>query len=95
MNSILGQNSTEDYLEDGRKILEDATGFLFNVRRINLFVILFIIVLGLAGNAVTIFVFAQKKYLVNSSHVYFLSLAINDSLFLIVHFFEVFFYKSF
>ena len=83
------ENLTEDYIEDGRKLLEDTTGFLFTVRKINLQISLAIILLGLVGNCATIFIFTQKKYLVNSSHVYFLCLAINDTLFLIVHFFEV------
>jgi hypothetical protein len=83
------ENLTQDYIEDSRKILEDTTGFLFRVRKINLFASFVVILLGLLGNCVTIFVLAQKKYRVNSSHVYFLCLSINDALFLIVHFFEV------
>jgi hypothetical protein len=42
----------------------------------------------LIGNFITVFIYGQKKYRKNSSNVLLLCLAINDSLFLVVHFFE-------
>lgn len=62
---------------------------LLNVtRKINLFMTLFLIVFGMVGHALTIFVFAQKRFRRNSSNVYLLCLAIVDSMYLIVHFFK-------
>ena len=50
---------------------------------------------GLIGNSIVIFVFGQKTYRTNPSHVYFLCSAIVDSLFLIVHFFEVYIFLKY
>ena len=59
-----------------------------NSRKISLYFTVGFIVLGLIGNSLTIFVFAQKRFRQNSSNVYIFSLAINDFLYLIVHFFK-------
>lgn len=56
--------------------------------KINIFSSIVIIIVGLIGNSLTIFVFSQKRFRTNSSHVYLLCLAVNDSLFLVIHFFE-------
>ena len=71
----------EDNYLTSLKILE-------NSRKINIFSTVVLIIFGLMGHSLTIFVFAQKRFRRNSSNVYFLCLAINDSLYLIIHFFK-------
>lgn len=56
--------------------------------KVNIFSIVIITLIGLIGNFLTIMVFSQKKFRINSSSVYLLCLAINDSLFLIIHLVE-------
>jgi hypothetical protein len=73
-NNILMENDSEKLLD------------LF--RKINIYLNLFVIILGLIGNSLTTYIYANKKRCINSSHVYLLYSAINDSLFLIVHLFE-------
>ena len=43
---------------------------------------------GLIGNCLTVIIYGQKKNRKNSSNIYLLCLAINDTLFLFVHFYE-------
>jgi ATP-dependent Clp protease ATP-binding subunit ClpA len=62
--------------------------FIEIAKRINIISSFFIILSGLIGNFIIIFVFSQKRFRSNSSNVYLFILAINDSLILIVHFFE-------
>lgn len=57
-------------------------------RKVNIIAVVLVIIIGLAGHFLTVFVFGQKRFRTNSSNVYLLCLAINDSLFLVVHFFE-------
>lgn len=57
-------------------------------RKIYLLITLMLIVLGLIGHTITIFVFSQKRFRNNSSNVYLLCLAINDGIYLISHMFE-------
>lgn len=57
-------------------------------RKLNIFSTLFVVALGLVGHSLIIFVFGQKRFRTNSSNVFLLCLAINDSLFLIIHLFE-------
>lgn len=66
----------------------ESDDFLTESRKINIFASSIAILIGLVGNLLTIFVFGQKKARINSSHVYLLVLAINDSFFLVIHFFE-------
>ena len=56
--------------------------------KINIFGTIAFFLLGLVGNSISIFVFAQKIFRRNSSHVYLLCLAIIDSLFLVIHLIE-------
>lgn len=70
------------------ELLSKSAYILEQTRKINVFTTLFIIFLGLVGHSLTIFLFAQKKFRVNSSHVYMLSLAAFDGSFLILHLFE-------
>ena len=59
-----------------------------NSNKIYLISTLVIIVVGLIGHFLTIFVFGQQRFRKNSSNVYLLCLAINDSFYLVTHFFE-------
>ena len=66
----------------------DPFDFLEIIRKINIFSITFIIILGLIGHALTTIVYSQKKSRNNSINLFLLCLAINDSSYLIVHFWE-------
>ena len=62
--------------------------FLELTVRVNVLSTVCIVILGIIGNALTMLVFIQKKFRINSSSVYLLCLSVVDSLFLILHFFE-------
>lgn len=53
---------------------------------VSMYISTIVILVGLVGHFLTIFVFAQKRFRKNSSNVYFFCLAINDSVYLLVHF---------
>ena len=57
-------------------------------RKINILCTFIIACFGILGHIVTICVYSRKKFNKNSSHVYLYCLAINDSIFLVIHFFE-------
>ena len=65
-----------------------SSNFNNNTRKINIFATIVIIVVGLIGNSLAVFVFAQKRFRLHSSSIYLLFLAISDGLFLMTHFFE-------
>ena len=65
-----------------------SSNFLESISKINLFSTILIICIGLIGNTLTLIIYGQSKYRVNSSNVFILILSIIDSLFLIIHFFE-------
>jgi len=67
-------NNNEEYINTYRKY-----GFIFTM---------FLLFIGIVGHFLTIFVFAQSRFRRNSSNVYFLCLAINDLLYLVIHFFK-------
>lgn len=69
------------------KVLK-SENFLETTRIINIILTIIAILIGLLGNTLTIIVFYQKKFRTNSSNVFLFCLAINDNLFLIIHFFE-------
>ena len=52
---------------------------------VNLISTCVLICLGLVGHSLTIFVYSQARFRLNSSNVYLLCLAINDALYLISH----------
>lgn len=79
MNQSL--NHDDSYYIQSEKFLEKA-------RVGNLAFTILAILVGLIGNGLTIIVFSQNKFRTNSSNAYLLCLALNDSLFLVVHFFE-------
>lgn len=62
--------------------------YLDESRKINVICTLVVILFGLVGNSITICLFSQKRFRTNSNNVLLLCLAINDSLFLIIHLFE-------
>jgi hypothetical protein len=62
--------------------------FLEQTRKINIFSVLIILVVGLIGNCLTILVFSQRRFRKNSSNIYLFSLAIVDVLFLSLHVIE-------
>jgi len=80
--------TTNFNLDNYSKLEDESLNFLDNTRRINLIASIVIILIGLLGNCLTIFVFSQKRFRINSSNVYLLCLALIDSLFLVVHIFE-------
>ena len=57
-------------------------------RKINIFCTIFITLLGLIGNSLTMSVYLNKRFRINSSCVFLLCMAFSDGLFLILHFFE-------
>lgn len=57
-------------------------------KKVNIFMTLIVIIIGLATNSITLVLFLQKRNRTNSSNVYLLTLALVDSLFLVAHFFE-------
>lgn len=57
-------------------------------RRVNIGAILAVALIGLIGHSLIILVFGQKRFRTNTSNVFLLCLAINDSLFLVIHVFE-------
>jgi len=62
--------------------------FLDIANKINLFATIPIICIGLIGNTLSLIIYSQSKYRLNSSNVFILILSVIDTLFLIVHFFE-------
>lgn len=66
----------------------DYIDLLETTRKINIHFIFVIIIFGIIGHILTIFVYGKKRFRTNSSTVYILCLSINDCFFLIVHFFE-------
>lgn len=85
MKTINETNSTE--LIDCNQLNKSYDVFT-QTRKINIFLTMFIIVIGLIGNTLTASVFSHKKFRTNSSGVYLLCLAFSDGLFLVLHFFE-------
>ncbi len=62
--------------------------FLDNSRKLNILFTTLFIFIGLFGNFLTIYNFFHKKSRINSSNIFLLCLALNDSWYLIIHFFE-------
>ena len=57
-------------------------------KTINVIAMFLVIIVGIFGHSLIIFIYSQKRFRTNSSNVYLLCLAINDMLFLIIHLFE-------
>ena len=85
----MSDNETTNFnIFNQTEVMYHSFQVLKKCRQINVFSTIVIIFIGLIGNFITIIVFAHQKFRVNSSNVYLLCLAVNDSLFLIIHFFE-------
>lgn len=69
-------------------LVESSIQFLVNSTKLNVYSIMLLTAVSLIGNLITVFVFSQKRFRVNSSNVYILALAVNHTLFLVVHFFQ-------
>jgi hypothetical protein len=84
----------QDYYDLSDNVLKDnieiyySNYFLEQTRKINIFSVLIILVIGLIGNCLTILVFSQRRFRTNSSNIYLFSLAIVDALFLSLHVIE-------
>jgi hypothetical protein len=83
-------NISNNFNDDNNILLETLNSYLFleQSRKINLILTTIVILFGLVGNSLIIFIFGQKRFRKNSFNIYLLCLAINDNLFLIVQFFE-------
>ena len=66
-------------------VISRSNEILEKVVKINIFTSTCFLLIGLIGHSLTIFLYSQKRFLLNSSNVYLLCLAIIDSLFLMVH----------
>jgi hypothetical protein len=87
MNNPVSNNSKISSLLDCKSQI-DASNLLINTKIINIFSTIVIIIIGLIGNSLAVFVFAQKRFRIHSSSIYLLCLAISDGMFLLIHFFE-------
>jgi len=67
---------------------KESEKFLREAKNLNTIITVCIIIIGLIGNSLTVVVYGQKKNRKNSSNIFLLCLAINDTLFLVVHFYE-------
>ena len=67
----------------------DSFHFYTKTRKVNIAVTAIIILIGLMGNGLAVFVFAQRRFRSHSSSIYLLFLCLSDGLFLLMHFFEV------
>lgn len=84
-NKLSNQNLTSSFYSN---IIMESYSFLTNSRKANLSLTLIIIIFGLVGNFLILFILAQKRFRKNPSHNYLFSLVINDSIFLAIHFLE-------
>ena len=67
---------------------DDHMKFLEISMILNIFFTIVFIFIGLCGNFITLLVYSQSKNRVNSSNIFISCLAIFESAFLILHFFE-------
>jgi hypothetical protein len=64
---------------------QSSYGLSNQLNQVNSILTIIIIVFGLIGHSLTIFVYSQNRFRRNSSNIYFLCLALNDSAYLIIH----------
>ena len=77
-------NNSNKYSDE--KLKSDL--FFKTTQKVGLYASIIVIILGLIGNSIVIRVFARKRARINSSNVFMLSLALNNTIFLIIHLFE-------
>jgi hypothetical protein len=75
-------------MESNYELDDDHMKFLEISMILNLFFTIVFIFIGLCGNFITLLVYSQSKNRVNSSNIFISCLAIFESAFLILHFFE-------
>lgn len=76
------------FFDQGSKSLEPNEDLLYLSKKWNAFLTIIIVIFGLIGHSITINIYRHTRNRKNSSTVYLLCLAIADSIFLIIHFFE-------
>lgn len=83
------KNSNQENISYELTLDQDrSASFLDLSRKINIFSTTIIVFVGIIGHFGTVLVYFKKRFRNNSNNVYILCLAINDALFLAVHFFE-------
>jgi hypothetical protein len=88
MNQFIFKNISEYNLSEYDKALIESLYLLDQSKKVSIYANLWVILIGLLGNFLTITIFIQPKFRTNSSHVFLLWLAGNDSVYLIIHLFE-------
>ena len=73
-----------EYIDE--ELNQSSYGLSNLLNQVNSILTIIIIIFGLIGHSLTIFVYSQNRFRRNSSNIYFLCLALNDSAYLIVHF---------
>jgi len=75
-------------MESNHELDDDHMKFLEISMKLNIFFTIVFILIGLCGNFITLLVYGQSKNRVNASNIFISCLAIFESVFLILHFFE-------
>ncbi len=75
-------------MESNHELDDDHMKFLEISMILNIFFTIIFIFIGLCGNFITLLVYGQSKNRVNASNIFISCLAIFESVFLILHFFE-------
>jgi hypothetical protein len=75
-------------MESNHELDDDHMKFLEISMILNIFFTIVFIFIGLCGNFITLLVYGQSKNRVNASNIFISCLAIFESIFLILHFFE-------
>lgn len=73
---------------DNNSTNEHLINLFDKISTVSLSVSSILVILGILGNSLTIFIFSQKRFRKNSSSVYLLCLAINDNIYLVIYFCE-------
>lgn len=79
---------TQIFFDQGAKSQKSDEDLLYLSKKWNAFLTIIIVIFGLIGHSITINIYRHTRNRKNSSTVYLLCLAIADSIFLIIHFFE-------
>ena len=78
-----------NFFQNSEKNYEKSGHFLMSSRKFNCVSSFVITTIGLISNLLAIFIFLQKKFRTNSSHIFLFCVTVNDSFFLIFHSIEV------
>lgn len=85
---VLEEEENETILIKYEETFLRSYDILETSKKVNVFAVVGVIIIGLIGHFLTVFVFRQRRFRTNATNIYLLCLAVNDSLFLIIHFFE-------